>query len=216
MKLFLDTANLDDIKKYSSWGVVDGVTTNPSLIAKEGANLKDYTVKICDIVQGDTSAEVISTEYEGIVKEARDISKWHKHVVVKIPMIPEGLKAVKTLSEEGVRINVTLIFSAAQALLAAKAGAYIVSPFVGRLDDIGHDGMEIASEIRDIFDNYNIQTQLLVASIRHPRHVVDAARLGADIATIPAAIFEKLVHHPLTDKGLEKFLADWETVKEKQ
>lgn len=216
MKLFLDTANLDEIKKYSDWGVVDGVTTNPTLVAKEGANLKEYTIKICEIVQNDTSAEVISTDYEGIIKEAREIAKWHKHVVVKIPIISEGLKAIKTLSAEGIRINCTLIFSASQALLAAKAGAYIVSPFIGRLDDISHEGMELIAEIRQIFDNYKIETQLLVASVRHPRHVVQAAQIGADIATIPAAVFDKLVHHPLTDIGLEKFLADWETIKDKQ
>ena len=216
MKLFLDTANLKDIQKYVEWGVVDGVTTNPSLIAKEGANLKDYTIKICKMVDGDISAEVISTDYQGILKEARAIAKWHRNVVVKIPMIPEGLKAIKTLSGEGIRINCTLIFSASQALLAAKAGAYIVSPFVGRLDDISQDGIEVIAEIRQIFDNYQIGAQILFASVRHPRHVIDAAKIGADICTMPAEVMEKLIHHPLTDIGLEKFLNDWKKVKGKQ
>lgn len=216
MKIFLDTANLEDIKKYTEMGIVDGVTTNPSLIAKEGANLKDTTIQICEMVQGDTSAEVVSTDYEGICKEARDIAKWHKHVVVKIPFIPEGVKAIKTLSAEGIRINCTLIFSANQALLAAKAGAYIVSPFAGRIDDMGQDSMETMAEIRRIFDNYNIDTQILFASTRHPRHVVDAATLGCDICTMPAAVLEKMFHHPLTDVGLQKFLEDWEKVKDKQ
>lgn len=216
MKIFLDTANLDDIKKYSDMGIVDGVTTNPSLIAKEGANLKDYTIQICEMVQGDTSAEVVSTDYEGICKEAREITKWNEHVVVKIPMIPEGLKAISTLSKEGIRINCTLIFSANQALLAAKAGAYIISPFAGRLDDLGHDSLETMIEIRQIFDNFDIDTQILFASTRHPRHVVQAAQIGCDICTMPAAVLEKMMHHPLTDNGLEKFLKDWESVKDKQ
>jgi transaldolase len=216
MKIFLDTANFEDIKKFVEWGVVDGVTTNPSLIAKEGANLKETTIKICKLVQGDVSAEVISTDYEGILKEGRAIAKWNKHVVVKIPMTVDGLKAVRTLGKEKIRVNVTLIFSASQALLAAKAGAYIVSPFVGRLDDIGQDGVELIQEIRQIFDNYAIPTQILFASVRHPRHVIDAAKIGADIATMPADVLEKLIKHPLTDIGLEKFLADWEKVKGKQ
>lgn len=216
MKLFLDTANIVDIKKYVEWGVVNGVTTNPTLIAKEGVSLKKRTLEICKVVKGDVSAEVISTKYEGILKEAREIAKWHKNVVVKIPMIPEGLRAISTLSKEGIRINVTLIFSSAQALLAAKAGAYIVSPFVGRLDDIGQEGVELIAEIRQIFDNYAIGTQILFASVRHPRHVIDAARIGADIATMPVDVMEKLIHHPLTDSGLKKFLEDWEKVKNKQ
>ncbi len=216
MQIFLDTANLEDIQKYSDMGIVDGVTTNPSIIAKEGANLKEFTIKICDIVQGDTSAEVISTDYEGILKEAREIAKWHEHVVVKIPFIPEGVKAISTLAKEGIRVNCTLIFSANQALLAAKAGAYIVSPFAGRLDDLGHDSMETMAEIRRIFDNFGITTKILFASTRHPRHVVDAATLGCDICTMPIAVLKKMFHHPLTDSGLAKFLADWETVKDKQ
>lgn len=216
MKIFLDTANLDEIQKYTEMGIVDGVTTNPSLIAKEGANLKEYTIKICEMVQGDTSAEVIATDYEGILKEAREIAKWHEHVVVKIPFIPEGVKAISTLSQEGIRVNCTLIFSANQALLAAKAGAYIVSPFAGRIDDMGQDSFETMLEIRQVFDNYDIDTQILFASTRHPRHVVQAATIGCDICTLPADVLEKMFHHPLTDVGLEKFLKDWEGVKDKQ
>lgn len=213
MKLFLDTANLDDIKKFAELGIIDGVTTNPSLIAKEGANLKEYTVKICKMVDGDVSAEVVSTDAAGMIKEGRAIAKWHKNVVVKIPMTMEGIKAIKTLSSEGIRINCTLIFSANQALLAAKAGAYIVSPFAGRIDDIGQDSLDTMAEIRQIFDNYGIETQILFASTRHPRHVIEAAMLGCDICTMPAEVMEKMFKHPLTDIGLEKFLADWEKVK---
>jgi len=216
MKLFLDTANLDDIKKFAELGVIDGVTTNPSLIAKEGANLKEYTVKICKMVDGDVSAEVISTDAAGMIKEGRAIAKWHKNVVVKIPMTMEGIKAIKTLSSEGIRINCTLIFSANQALLAAKAGAYIVSPFAGRIDDIGQDSLDTMAEIRQIFDNYGIETQILFASTRHPRHVIEAAMLGCDICTMPAEVMEKMFKHPLTDIGLKNFLADWEKVKKKQ
>jgi transaldolase len=216
MKIFLDTANLDEIQKYADMGIVDGVTTNPSLVAKEGANLKEYTLKICEMVDGDISAEVISTDYEGIVKEGREIAKWHKNVVVKIPFIPEGVKAIKTLSSEGIRVNCTLIFSANQALLAAKAGSYIVSPFAGRIDDMGQDSMDTISEIRQIFDNYKVDTQILFASTRSTRHVTQAAMLGCDICTMPASILDKMFKHPLTDIGLEKFLADWEAVKDKQ
>ncbi|MDF2378946.1 MAG: fructose-6-phosphate aldolase [Candidatus Gracilibacteria bacterium] len=216
MKIFLDTANLDEIKKYAEMGIVDGVTTNPTLVAKEGANLKEYTLKICEMVDGDISAEVIATDYEGIVKEGREIAKWHKNVVVKIPFIPEGVKAIKTLSSEGIKINCTLIFSANQALLAAKAGAYIVSPFAGRIDDMGQDSMQTIAEIRQIFDNYGIECQILFASTRHPRHVVDAATMGCDICTMPAGVLEKMFKHPLTDKGLTQFLSDWEAVKDKQ
>lgn len=216
MKIFLDTANLDDIQKYTQMGIVDGVTTNPSLIAKEGANLKEYTIKICEMVQGDTSAEVVSTDYEGIVNEAREIAKWHEHVVVKIPMIPAGIQAISTLSKEGIRVNCTLIFSANQALLAAKAGAYIVSPFAGRIDDMGQDSFDTMAEIRQVFDNYQLDTQILFASTRSARHVIQAATLGCDICTMPADILEKMFHHPLTDNGLEKFLKDWEKVKDKQ
>lgn len=216
MKFFLDTANLDDIKKYIQWGVVDGVTTNPTLVAKEGVSLKKRTIEICEAVQGPTSAEVISTDFESILKEARELAAWHQHVVVKIPMIEQGLKAVSVLSKEGMKINVTLVFSPAQALLAAKAGATYVSPFVGRIDDIGMDGMETIAEIRQIFDNYDLKTQILFASVRHPRHVVEAAKLGCDVATMPVEVLEKLIHHPLTDVGLKKFLEDWEKVSDKQ
>ncbi len=216
MKIFLDTANLDEISKYADMGIVDGVTTNPSLVAKEGANLKEYTLKICEMVDGDISAEVISTDYEGIVKEGREIAKWHKNVVVKIPFITEGVKAIKTLSSEGIRVNCTLIFSANQALLAAKAGSYIISPFAGRIDDMGQDSMDTISEIRQIFDNYKFDTQILFASTRSTRHVTQAAMLGCDICTMPADILDKMFKHPLTDIGLEKFLADWEAVKDKQ
>ncbi|MGE3278889.1 MAG: fructose-6-phosphate aldolase [Candidatus Altimarinota bacterium] len=216
MKLFLDTANLDDIKKYAELGIVDGVTTNPSLIAKVGANLKEYTIKICKMVKGDVSAEVVSTDAEGMIKEGRAIAKWHKNVVVKVPMTMEGIKAIKVLSSEGIRINCTLIFSANQALLAAKAGAYIVSPFAGRIDDIGQDSLDTMAEIRQIFDNFGIETQILFASTRHPRHVIEAAKLGCDICTMPADVMEKMFKHPLTDIGLEKFLQDWEKVRKKQ
>jgi transaldolase len=215
MKFFLDTANLDDIKKYYEWGVVDGVTTNPSLIAKEGVSLKKRTIDICNIVDGPVSAEVVATSVSGMLKEAHEYITWHENVVIKIPLIPDGLKAVKVLSGEGIKTNVTLCFSASQALLAAKAGATYVSPFVGRLDDISQDGMELISEIRQIFDNYNINTEILFASTRHPRHVVDAAKLGADVCTMPPAVLEKLVKHPLTDIGLEKFLEDWKGLKKK-
>lgn len=215
MKIFLDTANLDEIQKYADMGIVDGVTTNPSLVAKEGANLKEYTLKICEMVDGDISAEVIATDYEGILKEAREIATWHKNVVVKIPFIPEGVKAIKTLSQENIRVNCTLIFSANQALLAAKAGAYIVSPFAGRIDDMGQDSFDTMAEIREIYDNYGVETQILFASTRSPRHVIQAATLGCDICTMPADILEKMFKHPLTDAGLKKFLEDWESVKEK-
>jgi transaldolase len=216
MKLFLDTANLDEIKKFNDLGILDGVTTNPSLVAKEGANLKEYTIKICKTVDGDISAEVISTDAAGMIKEGRVIAKWHKNVVVKVPMTMEGIKAIKVLSSEGIRINCTLIFSANQALLAAKAGAYIVSPFAGRIDDIGQDSMDTMLEIRQIFDNFGIETQILFASTRHPRHVIEAAKLGCDICTMPADVMEKMFKHPLTDIGLAKFLSDWEKVKSKQ
>jgi transaldolase len=216
MKFFIDTANLDDIKKYYDWGIVDGVTTNPSLVAKEGVSLKDRTIEICKVVDGPVSAEVVATDHKGMMKEALEYSQWHKNVVIKLPLIPEGLKTCKVLTQQGIKTNVTLCFSASQALLAAKAGATYVSPFIGRLDDISQDGMELIAEIREIYDNYDYQTQILVASIRHPRHVVDAARIGGDVATIPPKVLDQLVKHPLTDSGLEKFLADWETVKDKQ
>lgn len=216
MQFFLDTANLEDIKKFASWGVVDGVTTNPSLIAKEGVSLESRIKEILEVVDGPISSEVISTDAEGMIKEGREFAKWHKNIHVKVPMTSEGLKAVKVFTKEGIKTNVTLVFSPGQAILAAKAGATLLSPFVGRLDDISEDGMNLIAEIVQIYQNYNYKTKILVASIRHPRHVIEAATLGADICTIPPAIFEKLVKHPLTDNGIEKFLADWETVKSKQ
>lgn len=213
MKFFLDTANLEAIKKLASWGVVDGVTTNPSLIAKEGVSLETRIKEILEIVDGPISSEVVSEKAEGMVEEARKFAKWHKNIYVKVPMTAEGLKAVNIISKEGIKTNVTLIFSANQALLAAKAGANFVSPFIGRLDDISHQGMDLIADIVMIFQNYNISTEVLAASLRHPLHVLEAAKIGADIATMPAEVMEKLVNHPLTDIGLEKFMADWEKVK---
>ncbi len=213
MQFFLDTANLEDIKKYAAWGVVDGVTTNPSLVAREGVSFEKRIKEILEVVDGPISAEAVSEDAEGMVEEAREYSKWHKNIVVKIPMTAEGLKATKILAAEGIRVNMTLVFSVGQAVLAAKAGAAFLSPFVGRLDDISEDGMGLVADIVDVFTNYGFETKVIVASIRHPRHVVEAARIGADIATIPPDIFEKLIHHPLTDKGIEKFLSDWEKVK---
>ncbi len=212
MKIFIDTANLNEIKEAASMGLLDGVTTNPSLVAKEGRNFKELIKEICSIVDGDISAEVVSTDYEGMMREARDLAKIDKKIVIKIPLIREGLKAVKSLKAEGIRTNVTLCFSPNQALLAAKAGAYILSPFVGRLDDISTSGMELISQIITIYRNYNFDTQVLVASIRHPMHVVEAAMMGADIATIPFNVITQLVKHPLTDIGLERFLNDWKKV----
>ncbi|HMQ69833.1 MAG TPA: fructose-6-phosphate aldolase [Ignavibacteria bacterium] len=210
MKIFIDTANLDEIREANDMGLLDGVTTNPSLVAKEGhKDFKTMLEKICDIVDGDVSAEVVSTTSAEIIKEGRELAKIHKNIVVKVPLIKEGLKAVKVFSEEGIKTNVTLCFSASQALLAAKAGAYIISPFVGRLDDISQNGMELISQIVQIYRNYNYQTQVLVASVRHPLHFVDSALIGADIATMPLKVIEQLLKHPLTDIGLDKFLDDW-------
>ncbi|MFH1932631.1 MAG: fructose-6-phosphate aldolase [Pseudomonadota bacterium] len=209
MKFFIDTANIDEIKKANALGMVDGVTTNPSLVAKEGREFKGLIKEICDIVDGPVSAEVVSTDAEGMVKEARELAKLADNIVVKIPMLEEGLKAVKTLAQEGINTNVTLCFSPIQALMAAKAGAAYISPFVGRLDDIGHVGMELVEEIITIYDNYGFETEVIVASIRNPIHVLDAALMGADIATIPFKVIQQLTKHPLTDIGVEKFLADW-------
>ncbi|HOP50870.1 MAG TPA: fructose-6-phosphate aldolase [Ignavibacteriales bacterium] len=210
MKFFIDTANLNEIKDAADLGLVDGVTTNPSLVAKEGAkDFKSHILQICEIIDGPISAEVISTDYEGIIKEAKELVKIHKNIVIKVPLIKEGLKAVKKLSEEGIKTNVTLCFSPSQALLAAKAGATYISPFVGRLDDISHNGMDLIAQIRQIYDNYGFDTQILVASIRHPMHLVEAALMGADVATMPYNVIMNLFKHPLTDAGLEKFLADW-------
>lgn len=209
MKFFIDTANIDEIKKANELGMVDGVTTNPSLVAKEGREFKGLIKEICDIVDGPVSAEVVSTDAEGMVKEARELAKLADNIVVKIPMLEEGLKAVKTLAREKINTNVTLCFSAIQALMAAKAGAAYISPFVGRLDDIGHIGMELVEEIITIYDNYGFETEVIVASVRNPIHVLDAALMGADIATIPFKVIQQLTKHPLTDIGVEKFLADW-------
>ncbi len=209
MKFFIDTANINEIKEAASYGLLDGVTTNPSLVAKEGKNFRELLDEIIKIVDGPISAEVVSTDYNGIMKEAHELAKIHKNIVVKVPLIKEGIKAVKSLTEEGIKTNVTLCFSPSQALLAAKAGAAYISPFVGRLDDISHDGMELVRQIVQIYNNYNFKTQVLVASIRHPLHVVDAALMGAHVATMPFDVINKLFRHPLTDLGLEKFLSDW-------
>ena len=209
MKIFLDTANIDEIKEGASWGIVDGVTTNPSLIAKEKRDLKQVVKEICDIVDGPISAEVISEDSEGMISEAKELVKIHKNIVIKIPMTVEGLKAVSKLSKEGIKTNVTLIFSPNQALLAAKAGATYVSPFLGRLDDVGSQGMDLVRTIVEIFFNYDYDTEVIAASIRHPLHVVDAALAGAHIATIPMKVLQQMVKHPLTDKGIESFMNDW-------
>jgi len=209
MKFFIDTANLDEIRKTADLGLADGVTTNPSLIAKEDCAFEERIREICSIVDGPVSAEVISTDVDGMVKEARKLAEIASNVVVKIPMTTDGLRATKKLAGEGIKINVTLVFSPLQALLAAKAGASYVSPFIGRLDDISHEGMNLVEDIIQIFDNYAFDTEIIVASIRHPIHVLDAAKIGADIATIPYKVVAQLARHPLTDIGLEKFLADW-------
>lgn len=212
MKLFIDSANLGLITKFIRMGVVDGVTTNPTLLAKEGRDPSEQVAKILEACPGDVSIEVISTEYEGMIREARAISKLGRNAVTKIPMTQEGLRAVRTLSDEGIRTNVTLVFSSAQALLAAKAGATYVSPFAGRLDDIGHSGMKLVSDIMQVFQNYSFGTQLLVASVRHPLHVIRAAKLGAHVATIPPDVLERMFTHPLTDSGLKRFLDDWSSL----
>lgn len=210
MKFFIDTANLDEIRKAADLGLADGVTTNPSLIAKENCAFEDRIREICGIVDGPVSAEVISTDVDGMVKEAGKLAEIASNVVVKIPMTTDGLRATKKLAGEGIKTNVTLVFSPLQALLTAKAGASYVSPFIGRLDDISHEGMNLVEDIIQIFDNYAFDTEIIVASIRHPIHVLEAAKIGADIATIPYKVIAQLAHHPLTDIGLEKFLADWE------
>ncbi|MDP3723146.1 MAG: fructose-6-phosphate aldolase [Candidatus Omnitrophota bacterium] len=210
MKLFLDSANLTEIREAMAWGGIDGVTTNPSLVAREQRDFFPLLKEICETVHGPVSMETTCRDAAGMVDEGRVFAKLHPNIVVKCPLTKEGLSATRRLTGEGIRVNVTLCFSAAQALLAAKAGAYIVSPFVGRLDDISSDGMELIREIRTIYDNYHYATQILVASVRHPRHVVEAARLGADIATLPFGVLEALVRHPLTEIGLERFLKDWE------
>ena len=210
MKLCLDTANLAEIKEAASWGVLDGVTTNPSLVSKEGTDFKELIHNICLIVDGPVSAEVVSVTKDEMIPEARELAKIHKNVVVKIPLIVEGLKAVKVLSAEGIRVNVTLCFSASQALLAAKAGATYISPFIGRLDDICYEGMAVIRDIKQIYLNYGFKTKILTASVRNPLHVLEAAKAGADIATLPFTVLQQLVKHPLTDIGLKRFLADWD------
>ena len=209
MKFFLDTANVKEIQEASSLGLVDGITTNPSLVSKEGRSFKEALVEICKLVDGPISAEVVSVEADAMIKEGRDLAKIHKNIVVKCPLIPEGLKATKRLAAEGIRVNVTLCFSPTQAILAAKAGAWCVSPFIGRLDDISSNGMELIRQIMTIYRNYDYKTLVLVASVRHPQHVVEAALAGGHICTMPYSVFQSLFKHPLTDSGLKKFLADW-------
>lgn len=215
MKFFIDTANINEIKEAAALGILDGVTTNPSLVAKEGKDFRKLLDEILAVVNGPVSAEVISTDYEGILKEAHELAKIHHNIVIKVPLIKEGLKAVRTLSLENIKTNVTLCFSPSQALLAAKAGATYISPFVGRLDDISHDGMELISQIVQIYKNYNYKTEVLVASIRHPLHLVEAALMGADVCTMPFSVIDRLFNHPLTDLGLEKFLSDWKKSQNK-
>lgn len=213
MKFFIDTANIEEIKQAAELGVLDGVTTNPSLVSKVPGKFEDILRSICEVVNGPVSAEVVSLDAEGMIREGRELAKIHKNTVVKIPITTEGLKAIKKLESEGIRVNVTLIFSATQAILAAKAGASFVSPFVGRIDDISGEGMQLVHDIVTIYDNYGFKTEVIVASIRNPMHVVTAALMGAHIATIPFKVIEQLVKHPLTDVGIERFLADWEKVK---
>jgi transaldolase len=213
MQFFLDTANLDQIKEAVSWGIIDGVTTNPSLVSKENMKFEELIKEICRTVPGPVSVESVSTRAKDIIEEARGLASLADNVVVKVPICLEGLKAIKALASEGIDVNTTLIFSPSQALLAAKAGAKYVSPFVGRLDDISHDGMDLVDQIVTIYTNYGIETEVIVASIRHPLHVVEAALMGADIATMPFSSLEKLIKHPLTDIGMEKFLNDWKKVK---
>ncbi len=215
MKFFIDTADLSEIEEANDLGVLDGVTTNPSLCMKIGVeDFEGHIAKICNIVDGDVSAEVISTEYDEIVEEGRKIASIADNVVVKVPLIKDGIKAIKTFSDEGIKTNCTLCFSASQALIAAKAGATYISPFIGRLDDISTDGMQLIADIRLIYDNYAIETEILAASIRHPMHFLESARLGADVATMPLNVIEQLLKHPLTDSGLERFLADWDKLQE--
>ncbi len=210
MKLFVDTGNLKDIEALAALGILDGVTTNPSLMAKETGDYRQIMKQICEVVQGPVSAEVVATDAAGMIREGRDLASINEHIVVKVPFTKDGVKACRTLAAEGIRVNVTLIFSATQAWLAAKVGASYVSPFVGRLDDVGTTGMNLIREIVDIFDNFDYATEVLVASVRHPIHVVEAARMGADVVTAPPAVVEQLFKHPLTDIGLERFLKDWE------
>ena len=213
MKLFIDSGNLKEIEALVPLGIIDGITTNPSLLAKEGGDYKAILKKICQIVKGPTSAEVVATDAEGMIRQGRELAAIDEHIIVKVPFTKEGVKACKALSSEGKKVNVTLVFSPTQALLAAKVGAYFVSPFVGRLDDIATSGMNLIKEITDIYENYQFSTQVLVASVRHSIHIVEAARMGADICTCPAAVIEGMFRHPLTDIGLEKFSKDWEQLQ---
>src|SRR5574338_281521 len=216
MKIFLDTANLQSIKMYNDMGLLDGITTNPSLLAKEGGDPQKAMEEITKIIKGDVSLEVIATDYAGMMDEGHRLKKYGANVVVKVPMTADGLKACKSLTQEGIPVNVTLVFSPNQAVLAAKAGAKYVSPFIGRLDDIGQDGMALIAEIKQIFQNYNFKTQILVASVRHPMHVVEAAKIGADVVTLPPDVLGKMLKHPLTDNGLKAFLADWDKLQQNQ
>jgi transaldolase len=212
MKIFLDTANVEQIREANSWGIIDGVTTNPSLVAKEGRDFREVVAEICSIVNGPISAEAVSPDAKGMVKEGRELAKIHENINIKIPMTSEGLKAVKELSARGIKTNVTLVFSANQALLAAKAGATFASPFVGRIDDTGHDGMQVVRDIVQVYLNYAFDTEVIVASVRHPIHVLEAAKAGAHIATVPWGVLQQMTRHPLTDTGIAAFLRDWEKV----
>lgn len=216
MKIFLDTANLNELKQAVGWGVCDGVTTNPTLISKEGKGFKEHILEITKIVSGPISAEVVSLDLQGMLKEARIIANWHKNLVIKIPLTSDGIKATKILTADGIKVNVTLVFSTNQAILAAKAGATFVSPFLGRFDDLGHEGMDILSEILQVYENYNFKTLVIAASIRHPLHIVQSALLKAPIATIPFKAVESMFKHPLTDIGIKRFLEDWEKVPDKE
>lgn len=212
MKFFIDSANIDEIKQANDWGVVDGVTTNPSLIAKEGRDFKQTVLEICEIVDGPISAEVVSLKSDEMIKEAKELAQWHKNIIIKVPCIPEGLKAVKQLELEGIKTNLTLVFSANQFLAGCKAGASYISPFVGRLDDVGDDGLQMISDCMDIVRNYGYKSEIIVASVRSPITVQQVAVLGAHVSTIPFGIMQKMLRHPLTDNGVEKFLKDWESV----
>lgn len=214
MKIFLDSANLQSIRMYNDMGLLDGITTNPSLLAKEGGDPQKAMEEITRIIKGDVSLEVVATDYSGMMDEGHRLKKYGQNVVIKVPMTADGLKACKSLSQEGIPVNITLVFSPNQAILAAKAGAKYVSPFIGRLDDIGQDGMSLIAEIKQIFSNYNFKTQILVASVRHPMHVIEAAKIGADVVTLPPDVLGKMLKHPLTDIGLKNFLADWDKLKQ--
>lgn len=216
MKIFLDTANLHSIRMYNDMGLLDGITTNPSLLAKEGGDPQKAMEEITKIIKGDVSLEVVATDYAGMMDEGHKLKKYGANVVIKVPMTADGLKACKSLTREGIPVNVTLVFSPNQAILAAKAGAKYVSPFIGRLDDVGQDGMSLIAEIKQIFSNYDFKTQILVASVRHPMHVVEAAKIGADVVTLPPDVLGKMLKHPLTDNGLKAFLADWEKLQQGQ